>query len=1641
MKIRYLAVALCSVFLVSIGQGAAAQTPGFSKVFTPDTIGPDGVSTLIFTIDNTGGGPITDLAFVDNLPIGPNPMRVADSSASTTCADATLTAAFGSDTITFSGGKLGTSEICTVTVNVEMGDVAATLTNTSGDLTSSAGNSGPASDDLTVSAGVPGFTKSFSPATVPLGGTSTLTFTIDNSLNTGDVGNLDFTDSLPLGLVVASPPNTSTDCISGGFPDTTLTAVAGSSTIALDANGTVTFAGFEVLSAGATCTVTVDVKATSVGTFTNATTLLADFVDAGMATKDLTVTGSASLLLTKDFPNDPVVKGATTELEFTIRNSSRTTTATNIQFDDVVSAMFTDATTTGTPPTDPCGTGSSVSLGDTVSLTGGTLAPEATCTFAVDFLIGSGAVAGNTYTNTTEAIEGDFAGEAVIGNEASADVTVIGAAPLGFTKAFVPGAVPAGDDVVVRYTITNPNIGAALGAMDITFIDELTDSSGFSSGADTGFLPFPVTVSLPASPCGGLIATIFPNTDRQAIQLTGGTLLPTETSCSFDVTVTIPSSLPGGTYSDATGDMTATIDGETLSSGNASADLTVSGGLNLSFTKTFAGAVAPGGTVDLIFEIENLPESVDAESIEFTDNLGAMLAGATGGAPTTNDCGGSLSGVGSGVIGYTGGTLTAGAPPCQVIVPVTVPAAATSGTYPNATEAETVEAVGSGTDSPLGTAEADLVVAGLVFTKDFLSDPVIAGDTTTLQFSIENQSTTDASSLVFTDNLANMLPGTPDIAATGAPSLNTCGGTFTGTTFLTHSGGSVLAGQTCTIEVEVLVPAGAGDGTYSNLTSSLTATMGGAIVMPPAQADLTVQTGQISLTKSFLSTTAQPGGTATMRLSLENLNPAAAASSIAFTDDLNSMGFAATPIGLPLPGCGGTVSDLGGGVVDFTGGSLAAGASCSFDMTLDIPAAAPEGAATNTTSAVTGMVGGSGVTGDPASANLDISVIGTEFTASFAPDTVLPGASSVLTFRIVNPNAGTVSNLGFVADLDALLSGLTATALPSDPCGIGSTLTGTDTLIFTAGEVPGSNGECSFSVTVQVPANAPGDAYLLTATNLSSAGQFSANLSGPRTLNVTPTADISVTKTDGATTATPGSNVTYTIVAANAGPTDAPSVTLADTFATDLTCTYTSVTSGGATGNTAGGAGDLNETLAMPVGSSATYTATCAIDSAATGTLSNTATVSSSILDLVGGNDNATDSDTVLAASADLRVTKTDGVTSVAAGQSVTYTIVAANDGPSDDPAAGLSDTFPADLTCTYTSVASGGATGNTASGSGNLSETLSIPAGAGVTYTATCLVDEATTGTLSNTASIAASASVTDPDATNNAATDADTVIAPAADISINKTDGVTSIVAGTSLTYTIDVANAGPSTDPAVSVADAFPADLTCTYTSAALGGATGNTASGAGDIADSVAMPSGSSVSYTATCLVDEAATGTLSNTATATASVADPATGNNTATDADTVIAAEADLAITKDDGLTSVDAGLPLTYSIVVTNNGPSTDPAVSVADTFPAGLIGCSFTSVAAGGATGNSAGPVEGDCRNRCRCPPDRRSRIPQPAPSTRWPPEPCRIPRRSPPRSPIRPPATTARPTATPLSRRPTLCSRRCSRPIASNRARRPN
>nr|WP_312986705.1 DUF11 domain-containing protein [Comamonas koreensis] len=122
--------------------------------------------------------------------------------------------------------------------------------------------------------------------------------------------------------------------------------------------------------------------------------------------------------------------------------------------------------------------------------------------------------------------------------------------------------------------------------------------------------------------------------------------------------------------------------------------------------------------------------------------------------------------------------------------------------------------------------------------------------------------------------------------------------------------------------------------------------------------------------------------------------------------------------------------------------------------------------------------------------------------------------------------------------------------------------------------------------------------------------------------------------------------------------------------------------------------------------------------------------------------------------SADLSITNASAAASVAPGATVTYTVTASNAGPVEATGATVTNTLPAALTdATWTCVGAGGGTCS-ASGSGNINDTVNLPVGASVTYTVTAKVAANATGSLASTASIAAPAGIDDPTPANNSAT-----------------------------------------------------------------------------------------------------------------------------------------------------------------------------------------------------------------------------------------------------------------------------------------------
>jgi len=125
-------------------------------------------------------------------------------------------------------------------------------------------------------------------------------------------------------------------------------------------------------------------------------------------------------------------------------------------------------------------------------------------------------------------------------------------------------------------------------------------------------------------------------------------------------------------------------------------------------------------------------------------------------------------------------------------------------------------------------------------------------------------------------------------------------------------------------------------------------------------------------------------------------------------------------------------------------------------------------------------------------------------------------------------------------------------------------------------------------------------------------------------------------------------------------------------------------------------------------------------------------------------------------------VTITDGLDEVAAGEPVSYEIVASNIGPAV-VGARLLDTLPeALLSATWTCDESGGGLCAAASGAGDIDLEVSLPLGASVRVVLDATIAVSFRGALSHTATIEPIGRSRDPLTANNLATDVDTVIEP---------------------------------------------------------------------------------------------------------------------------------------------------------------------------------------------------------------------------------------------------------------------------------------
>ena len=490
------------------------------------------------------------------------------------------------------------------------------------------------------------------------------------------------------------------------------------------------------------------------------------------------------------------------------------------------------------------------------------------------------------------------------------------------------------------------------------------------------------------------------------------------------------------------------------------------------------------------------------------------------------------------------------------------------------------------------------------------------------------------------------------------------------------------------------------------------------------------------------------------------------------------------------------------------------------------------------------------------------------------------------------------------------------------------------------------------NVTVLIPADV---ASGTTMHNAATAGArthdpLPANNTDTDTAVVTTAADLAIAKSHTGTILA-GQDATYTIDVVNNGPSVSRSpITVVDTLPPGSTfvssrglgwsaCQADTPTAGRIT---CVRAADLGPGLDAPQ-----LVVVVAIPSSQSAQVVNTATVTGTTPDPVPGN-NTDDDRATPAVSADLSIQKAN-IGSVVAGTDAIYRLTVDNTGPSDAASpVRITDTLPAGLTYLGSTDRKGVWTCSAVLQVVTCDLAGPLPADPDGLVSGDAIVDlvvrvaSDVTGTIVNTATVGSP--TPDPNLTNNTDVDSSAFVGES-DLQIVKSHSGNA-VAGRPFTWTLTVTNNGPSDSPGdIVVSDALPEGTT--FVSATGTGWTcgsvgrlvtcTRTATLVSELTDAVAA-----VAPPISVVVDvdpSAGPAVLTNIASVDGPDVDPVPGNNVDTDRVTVDDL-ADVTILKQrNGPLDVAAGGTTSFTLTVTNSGPSTADALVVTDRLPAGLV------------------------------------------------------------------------------------------------------
>ncbi|PLW70916.1 SdrD B-like domain-containing protein [Pseudohalioglobus lutimaris] len=755
-----------------------------------------------------------------------------------------------------------------------------------------------------------------------------------------------FSDDLPSGpgnpfeqLRIASPANITNSC--GG----SIVAIGDTTSLELD-NGTVpAFNG----SAGV-CAIEVDVVGpagvyVNTGRVTGGQRLNADgsaaLISPGsVLTDNATLSYESVLVADKAFAPDRIGSGGLSTVSIALQNRSVDQPLTGITVTDPLPAGMRVATPANAYST--CAGApviNAASGATTVSLSGATLPPGASCALLFDVV----ATGSADWTNTIPA--GNITADNGILNTAPVTGTLIYDAPAepSISKQIDPGSIVPGQSAELTITITN----GANPLTGVTVVDWFTED-GLPGGVENGMKIAPDPRA--STNCVSGIVTAVAG--ERNVRLSGAELAAGQTC---EVFVQITSESVGTIVNRIPFDAIASEQGATNASTSASSSLTTS--RNVGVSKLFSPTViSPNEVSRLRIEIFNGDEAA-LSGLSLVDNYPTGLVNAPTPNPITN-CGGAalLSLPGPGSINLTNGALAAAvgnsAGSCFIEVNVT---AASEGSYRNEIPADTL--TGGGTPVPHPPAITTLEVRERIIANkaidSFTLDPTVPsgfvsgtavrlpGVVAPLTIRLENPNSIALTDVQFVDALPEglTLAATPNVATTCADGVAT--GVANGRD-LTLTGATLAAtgnaGAICTVTADVFsnVP-----GIYTNeIPAGGVSSFEGVENDPPTQAQIVVSEPP-TVSKTFDPPVIPPNGTSTLSIVLGNDNDTAGTLSADLVDSLPATPGAmviATPANDSIGSCSGTfTATAGGNTVTLASGATIPPGGCV--LTVDVTAA------------------------------------------------------------------------------------------------------------------------------------------------------------------------------------------------------------------------------------------------------------------------------------------------------------------------------------------------------------------------------------------------------------------------------------------------------------------------------------------------------------------------------------------------------------------------------------------------------------------------------------------------------------------------------------------------------------------------------